>query len=249
LKIGDTDRDWEHFGKDDAYYAVLTEDKYKKDSIQKTKKDFFKTGEDHIAFVFDVIKNHINTSFKPKRSMDFGCGVGRLTIPIARRSKEAIGLDISSAMLSEAKQNADDAGIRHIIFARSDDTLSNAPGKFDFINSFIVFQHMPVWRGESILRLMIEKLNKGGIAALQFTYASNKTRVFRLFNWIRLHVPFSQQAINLLRGRPLSQPAMQMNDYSLNNLLKILQNQGIHTVHATFTENYGYCGVILFFQK
>lgn len=249
MKIGDTDRDWEHFGKDDAYYAVLTEEKYKKGNIRQTKKDFFKTGEDHIRVLFEFIKGHVNPSFKPKRAMDFGCGVGRLTIPIARRTKEVVGLDISSAMLTEARQNAADAGIRHITFVKSDDSLSKAPGTFDFINSFIVFQHMPVERGESILRFMIEKLNKGGVAALQFTYSSNKTRVFRLFNWLRLHVPLAQQCINLLRRRPMSQPAMQMNSYNLNRLFQILQNQGIRTAHTTFTDDYGYCGVVLIFQK
>ncbi len=247
--MADTDRDWEHFGQEDAYYAVLTEEKYKKGKIGETKKDFFKTGDDYVSFLFDVIASRFNPKFRPKRSLDFGSGVGRLTIPIAARSKETVGLDISQAMIEEARRNAKEAGKKNIAFERSDDTLSAAPGNFDFINSFIVFQHMPVHRGEAVFRRMIRKLNRGGIAALQFTYSSNKSAVFRFFNWIRIRVPLAQNMINLLKGRPFNQPAMQMNEYDLNELYRILQEEEIGSVHATFTDNYGYRGVVLFFQK
>jgi len=46
---------------------------------------------------------------------------------------------------------------------------------------------------------------------------------------------------------------MQMNQYNLNRILRILQESGCHRVHVRFTETgyYGepFYGVILFFQK
>ncbi|MDO5695739.1 MAG: methyltransferase domain-containing protein [Eubacteriales bacterium] len=52
--------------------------------------------------------------------LDLGCGVGRLCIPIARRVKEVIAVDISSDMLACAQRNAKAAGLNNITFRQCD---------------------------------------------------------------------------------------------------------------------------------
>ncbi len=47
---------------------------------------------------------------RPARSLDLGCGTGTLAILMAEAGWEAIGLDLSEAMLAQAKQKALDAG-------------------------------------------------------------------------------------------------------------------------------------------
>ena len=57
------------------------------------------TGETQIARVMGFIKEHLQGDFRPTRSLDFGCGVGRLLMPIARLSAEAVGVDVAPGML------------------------------------------------------------------------------------------------------------------------------------------------------
>ncbi|MCG2968699.1 class I SAM-dependent methyltransferase, partial [Escherichia coli] len=92
---------------DNAYWAVLTEDEFK--SKQLTKKHlqtFFATGRADIANLRAKIKSLIPGFSTPTESViDFGCGVGRLLIPLAEQAKNAIGIDISETMRSITLQN------------------------------------------------------------------------------------------------------------------------------------------------
>lgn len=46
------------------------------------------------------------------RCVELGCGVGRVTVPLAKRFVQAIGLDISSAHLRVAQEHARAIGIQ-----------------------------------------------------------------------------------------------------------------------------------------
>ena len=75
------------------------------------------------------------------RVLDIGCGAGRFTVAVARRCKEALGVDLSEAMISEAQKRAHHAGLtntRFICGAWQDITLDDLGSKaFD-----TVFAHM-----------------------------------------------------------------------------------------------------------
>jgi len=43
-------------------------------------------------------------------------------------------------------------------------------------------------------------------------------------------------------------PAMQMNEYKLNEIVKLLQEQGIDNIYMTLT-NHSFYGVSLYFKK
>jgi trans-aconitate methyltransferase len=71
-------------------------------------------------------------------ALDYGCGVGRLTRPLSERFQQVIGVDISSAMLEEARRNlADRPNVSYELAS----SQSNRP--VDFVLSKIVFQHIP----------------------------------------------------------------------------------------------------------
>ena len=44
-------------------------------------------------------------------------------------------------------------------------------------------------------------------------------------------------------------PEMQMNSYSLNELLFMVQSAGARELHATFTDHGGELGVFLYFRR
>jgi SAM-dependent methyltransferase len=252
----DTDKTWEYYGASDPYFGVLTSADFKSDRMSyEARTRFFESGQRYIELVMDVVREKLDASFQPARALDFGCGVGRLALPLARLCESVVGVDVSDSMLEHARGNASSAGLTNVSFAKSDDTLSKVSGTFDFLNSLIVFQHIPPPRGEAILRKLLSLLRDGGVGALHFTYGfDSATPLSRhALVWAYTTLPLVWNARNLLKGRPFGEPMMQMNQYDLNRLFRILQEEGCHIVHSRFTEtgSYGHAfyGVILFFQK
>lgn len=76
---------------------------------------------------YSLIADHIERQFgfmteKPVSLLDLACGTGSLTIELARRGYDLIGVDLSEDMLAEARYKCDSAGkqkLRHdILFIR-----------------------------------------------------------------------------------------------------------------------------------
>ena len=81
-----TDDYWERVGTTEPYWGVLTEDKYRSSNMTAEDRQlFFQSGERHVAHVFGTIHRHLMPDFKPKTALDFGCGVGRVVIPMSRQ--------------------------------------------------------------------------------------------------------------------------------------------------------------------
>ena len=157
--VNDSDRDWERFGESDPYFAVLTAPEFHGRLAAPEREKFFESGETHIDAVFSVIRDRLDGSFNPTRALDFGCGVGRLLLPLAARCKEVTGVDVSRSMLAEARRNCDAAGAPQVRLLLSDDNLTAVNGAFEFIHSYIVLQHIPVARGERIIRGLAQRFS------------------------------------------------------------------------------------------
>jgi len=244
-----TDKDWERFGKEDPYYGVLTDERYRRTNLsQENKSAFFASGEQYVMNLWQTVKSHISDDFAPRRALDFGCGVGRLVIPFAKRIDEVTGVDVSDSMLSEARHNCEGHGLDNVILIKTDDQLSGLSGQYDFVHSLIVFQHIPVARGVKIFERLLRVMAKGAVGVMQFTYGKERPEKA----WARFaknHIPFAANVANLVRGRPFAYPDMQMNSYDLNLLLASLQRAGIRQLHVEFTNHGGELGVILYLRK
>lgn len=267
----DTDRDWEYFGRTDPYWAVSTADRFRSDKLDdKARGEFFAAGEKYIARVLDTIRTRLDAGFEPARALDFGCGVGRLAFPLARRCESVVGVDVSESMLREADVQAKTQGTTNISWVKGDDELSGVTGRFDLINSYIVFQHIPCHRGQRLFKRLVDLLNHGGVGVIHLTYSRSSLDADPCVAWPASAPAYSARPLHDLkcylfavkrvlrrRVRKLSgkdqktsgEPAMQMNPYTLNPLLHILQLAGIRTLHVEFINDGGEYGVILFFQK
>jgi len=249
LSTKDTDRTWEYYGSADPYYGVLTSDDYRRTAMTPDMKaKFFDSGRQYVDVVLGIIKAELDVSFQPKTALDFGCGVGRLVIPLAKICTQVTGVEISASMIEEAKKNCREQGISNVSIVKSDDTLSQVSGSFDLVHSYIVFQHIAPDRGETILRRLIDVLRGDGVGVLQFTYFSKNTPTRKLLMRAYKHMPFMYSFRNLLKGRPFREPLMQMNEYNLNRIFRILQDTGCHRCGIRFTDHNMY-GIIIFFQK
>jgi SAM-dependent methyltransferase len=250
--IGDnTDRSWEMLGRTDPYYGVLTDDKFRRDKLDaRALHEFFDSGRAHIVALLERIEATLGPVPRG-RALDFGCGVGRLTIPLRRDAGFAAvtGMDISESMLQEARRNEQQAGCGRIDFVSSDDNLSRLDGSFDFVHSFIVLQHIPVARGEVIVRRLVKRLSPGGVAALQLPFARRSGPLRSLANHARVHVRPLHIAANLIQGRRWNEAPMQMNRYDLNRLFVNFHEMGLTHVTAEFMDDGGNVGAYLLMRK
>lgn len=245
-----SDTAWEQFGEQDPYFGVLSHDRFRQASREgAAREEFFASGEAHVERIFSIIRQHLDPEFSPRRALDFGCGVGRLVLPFARRVPQVMGIDVSEGMLREARRNCEEAAVHNVQFARSDDQLSGLTGRYDFIHSFIVFQHIPVERGERIAQQLLDRLAEGGIAALHFTYGQHLPAAHRLLQWARSSLPLVNLAVNAAKGRPLRYPHMQMNAYRLNRLFHLFRAGGCHQILVYFSTHGAFHGVFLFARK
>lgn len=244
-----TDREWEKYGATDPYFGVFTHEKYRKTQLtQEDKAAFFRSGHDYLMAILSSVRTHLDPAFHPSNTLDFGCGVGRLVIPLAAISENVVGLDISSSMLNEAKLNCDAHALTNVSLIKSDDELSSLQGKFDFIHSIIVFQHIPVKRGVQIFKNLLTHLADGGICVLHFTFAARTSRTTKLLALIKTYLPLGGYLINLLRGRDWSSPNMQMNSYDLNKIFLLIQEIHVNNFYAEYTDHGGYRGLLIYFK-
>jgi 2-polyprenyl-3-methyl-5-hydroxy-6-metoxy-1,4-benzoquinol methylase len=252
------DKTWKYYGKTDPYFGVLTNPQFKRENLDPDAKSaFFASGEQYVDHILHVVRDHLDHDFEPTRALDFGCGVGRLAIPLARRCQAVVGVDISESMLEEGERNAREAGLSNLEWVTSDDTLSRVTGTFDFVHSFIVFQHIPCDRGYMFARTIVDRLRDGGVGVLHFSYANSTVSpppiTRRALTAAYTTFPSLYGVRNVLRGASFREPLMQMNLYDLNTILGLLQEAGCHDVHVRFTEashfRYPVYGVILFFSK
>jgi 2-polyprenyl-3-methyl-5-hydroxy-6-metoxy-1,4-benzoquinol methylase len=250
-KIRDTDSDWKHVAQDDPYWGVLSEDAYHKDAMTPEKfVRFMTSGEDYIASLFALIGKHLRADFSATRALDVGCGVGRLLIPLARRVREAVGVDIAPAMLELCLKHAADAGVRNISVCQSDDALSRVQGKFQFVNTYIVLQHIPPSRGYRLIQAMLDSLTIGGIASIQLTYA--KSRAFFMHEGASaLYYRREGNTLIDLVDSDWSPPdgTITMFDYDLNEVAARIHRVAGHPVIALPTDNDGHLGMHFIFEK
>ena len=91
------DNEWEKFGKLDPYFGVFTDNLSEEQIIE-----FFDSGENQLELFLRIIKQHLDPNFTIINALDFGCGVGRVLIPLARISSFVLGIDISDSMLKKS---------------------------------------------------------------------------------------------------------------------------------------------------
>lgn len=247
-----TDTEWDKWGQTDPYYGVFSDARFRNLQAGSSAWDFFfAAGERDANLALERARAQAGAEFVPDRALDFGCGVGRVAIPLARRVGHVVGVDVSAAMLEEARRNASRLGAGNVEFVLTDDALSGVVGTFDFIHSLIVFQHIPVARGLEIFRRLLGLLQPGGVATLHFPYARQRhADSFGAPGWReRLRVRVVQSLRYLKSGLSRAEPVMEMNLYPLNSLLYIAQAAGVRALHVELLDQGGVWGVHLVLRK
>ncbi|MDA3878694.1 MAG: methyltransferase domain-containing protein [Halothiobacillus sp.] len=246
-----TDRAWESYGHDNPYFGVLADERFRGKTLSDTAlNEFFASGNADVGRVLMNIDRHLTAPPRIK-ALDFGCGVGRLAIPLAQHFTTVVGVDISPSMLRETTVNAHRLNVGNLRLCERLSELDAERETFSFVNTLIVLQHIPAERGLAFIEQLLELLSKGGCGAIHLTYAREKYRQTLGAK------PLSSRVIEALR-RPISglhrkfsgrDPEMQMNSYQMNKVLFLLQSNGITEYFSEFTNHSGYMGITLYFRK
>lgn len=150
-------------------------------------KTFLATGDEEIGCLMaDAARFEL-----PKlrgRALDFGCGVGRLTKALSNYFDEAVGLDISAAMVAHARQLCHGTNCRFIVSAQP--RLPFGDAEFDLIYSTIVLQHVPEKRLiKQYIAEFVRVLRPSGLLVMQVpSHIRVRNRLQlkrRLYSWLR----------------------------------------------------------------
>jgi 2-polyprenyl-3-methyl-5-hydroxy-6-metoxy-1,4-benzoquinol methylase len=153
-----TPSDWEELARREPYFPVLTDEGVRDEA-------FLESGEADIALLLPAISALLGRDVPLTSVLDFGCGAGRLTIPLARRAVRVVACDIAPSVLDHARTNVRDAGLSNVAFVEA----RELEGQFDFICSLLVFQHIRPAAGYAIIRNLLRLLTPRGVAVLQLT--------------------------------------------------------------------------------
>lgn len=187
----DTDKHWQLWGELDPYRGVCYP--------EGLSADFWESGERYVKSLMGSID-----PLRRGSALDFGCGVGRILSPLSARFALVTGVDVSPVMLEHARRNVPGAEL-----------ISKIPGGlFDLVHSCLVLQHIPVKRGLEILRQLQACVAPGGVLAIQVPLEVRHSWVYR----IKHALPGARFIFNVLQGKPLRQPLMQMNGYSADQI-------------------------------
>jgi SAM-dependent methyltransferase len=173
--------DWEELARDRPYYRLLTEEGLVEvESSAAATSAFLETGEADLSRLLSAVASIIAHDLALTTALDFGCGVGRLTLPLARRADTVFACDIAPTMLEHVRQNAESAGLRNITPIGNDHLAAMPDGSFRFVCSLLVFQYIPPAAGREVIRTLLRLLAPGGIAVLQVTLAPRRDALRRL---------------------------------------------------------------------
>jgi SAM-dependent methyltransferase len=259
--MSNSDRAWEQWGKQDPYYAVLTHPDYRLDMLDASRRQaFFDAGRLYLDYLIARIRQLHDPCYEPNRVLDFGCGVGRILVPLLARSsvQHVVGVDISPSMLAEAGRNCGTGHAARLDLVLSDDELTRVDGQFDLVHSCIVLQHIDVARGRGLFAALLERVAPGGYGVLQIHYGNDahpatfgrESPIRRFAVSVATHLTSWYSAVHarLFSGKRAPDPSMRMHAYSLNELAFLMQRAGISDFHADFANHGGALCVTLFFR-
>jgi 2-polyprenyl-3-methyl-5-hydroxy-6-metoxy-1,4-benzoquinol methylase len=231
---------WKEFGEKDPYYGVLSDEKFKINNInEETLKEFFSSGEEYVEELNQRLKNGFNISLEKMSVLDFGCGLGRLSIPLANAStSNVVGIDISPEILEIAKNHAKEYKTENVDFLVYDgENLPDLPS-FDLVNSYIVLQHIEKSKALDLIVQLMEKVKIGGFAYLQVTHG-HQLPILKYWNfYLRTQKPLYNFLYSSLKNKKFcSEPVMQMNLHDKNKLKNVFQKYSSNVLE--FETNHG----------
>ena len=158
---------WRRYGREDAYFSVMTNPAYRSDRITRAGIDhFYETGQaELVRFENICCRNGVETN--PAWSVyELGCGVARVGAAFAASFAGYLGVDISAEHLDLARERLDQQGAGEARLMLLSEFLQQDAG-YDLFYSTIVLQHNPPPIIHQLLDESLARLRPGGYAYFQ----------------------------------------------------------------------------------
>ena len=242
--VRDTDADWNLIATHQPYFGVLANERYRSENLTpETIDDFYASGRADIDHVIGVLKRVTGIDVSPARALDFGCGAGRLTLAMAKYAKHVVGVDVAEGMLQVAREQAAAHKVGNV------ELRTTIPSdQVDWINSLIVFQHIPPPRGYSILADLVALLAPGGFLSVQVTFFRDDRHVAEITRDLADY-RYDGTTVELLSHAASEAGSMSMYDYDLNRVVRTLFLGGIESVTLEHTDHGGCHGAWFYGRK
>jgi N-acetylglucosaminyl-diphospho-decaprenol L-rhamnosyltransferase len=131
-----SERFWDEKARENALWFVDTGLDYENPDADS----FWRRGEDVVESMLDSV----GLSIEPHEEVvDIGCGVGRLTRALAERAGRVYGIDVSSEMLDQARQQNPQLENVEWLHGDGQSLAPLADSSVDGCFSHVVFQHIP----------------------------------------------------------------------------------------------------------
>jgi SAM-dependent methyltransferase len=155
---------WERHARQDPLWTILS------DPAKKGRKwglaDFFETGRREISILLYRLES-LAILFGREGALDFGCGIGRLTLALAPHFERVAGVDVSETMIRLAEKfNRFPDKVRYHVNPEAH--LKIFPDEtFDFVYTNIVLQHIQPELSLTYLGEFLRVLRPEGLLVFQ----------------------------------------------------------------------------------
>ena len=174
---------WNALGATRPHFSVLTDERFLPSCFAKYSEAFWASGEEEADMVREWAARYGTSKAGDQTVLELGCGVGRVTLGLAKRFGRVLAYDISSEHLKLAQARAADVNVGNVEFLDFNDALSTALPQHDVFYSRIVLQHNPPPVIAELIRASLRGLKPGGVSIFQVPVYRVGYR-FGLMEWL-----------------------------------------------------------------
>jgi SAM-dependent methyltransferase len=236
---------WDEFAAREPYFAVLTQPRFLRQQFDEaTEAEFFRSGE---QYVYDLVLtlSRVAPRFIPRSVLEYGCGVGRLLIPLARAYDNVTGVDISPSMLRHARAHLDRAELPSVELMDTE-AFAGDDRTFDLVNCFLLLQRLRPAEGLALLQRLARRVREGGVGVFHVPYRNEASAGVKLTRGLRARVPGANRLFNVARRQAADMPLIESHAYDLGEVLALLKENGFEDPQLHFTGHGDLEGVVIY---
>lgn len=154
---------WEEFARKNAEHYIWTD--HRDYGHPQAMEEFLESGRREVGEIMAVAGDRLGHR---RSALEIGCGVGRLTLPMAARFEHVFALDVSPTMLRRLGEYCEAGAVTNVTPVLSTE-WKPAETRADLVYSRLVLQHLE--STDEIGRYVTgaaASLEEGGLAYLQF---------------------------------------------------------------------------------
>ena len=176
---------WEELGKSEPFWSVLVQDRFLLANLKGDTAEFYESGRADVELFFSAAARAGITEFDDLPvCMEYGCGIGRLSVWLAERFRRVMACDISQPHLDNARLALNARRIDNIELIRvaAVDEVANLSG-YDVFFSVIVLQHNPPPIAAYMIEQSLRNLNAGVWPISKFPHTGWAISLLRSNMW------------------------------------------------------------------